>query len=324
MDLENRHHQDEVGARLIRMAAECKELAQQRGEATIDAEEAPMPVRSAAEEEGQSPREGEGGASSEEEGDFGAHRESQESLMASPSGHPGDTVIIFDWDDTLLPTWFVTEVVSPCLPDLSAEDSVPADSDFAQCLIKHAHMVRETLKAARRIARVGIVTLAQRPWVKSSASKYLLDKNFMKFLKELEIPVVYARECIQRPIVSMAQVEEGVNVFTVAKQQAMLKVLRRLSGTSSSWRNVLSIGDSQIERDAMTDIMWCHEAFADVMPHCKTVKLMQDPTVEQLGAQLLLLGMWLPAMARFDEDFEITMDDSEETLMQLQQRFMEQ
>mmetsp|Transcript_8044 Transcript_8044/g.15230 ORF Transcript_8044/g.15230 Transcript_8044/m.15230 type:complete len:83 (-) Transcript_8044:95-343(-) len=56
-------------------------------------------------------------------------------------------------------------------------------------------------------------------------------------------------------------------------------------------------------------------------PRCKTVKLMEEPSVEQLGAELLLLGMWLQSMVAHEEDFDVVMDDSEETMLRMHEQF---
>merc|ERR1712241_112140 len=119
----------------------------------------------------------------------------------------GDTVFIFDWDDTLFPTWFVSEVVMPCLPPGAAKSdvSLPEDSPFYEALAKHGRTVRSLLTSARAIGRVGLVTLAQRPWVLSSAHRFLPGVDFKQILKDLDIPVIYARECLRRPMISQAK-----------------------------------------------------------------------------------------------------------------------
>jgi len=232
-----------------------------------------------------------------------------------------DTVIIFDWDDTLFPTWYISEVIIPCLPPGVSEDScLQPDSPFRETMVKHADTMRSMLIAARAIGRVGIVTLSMRPWVFSSAARYLPSIDLEAFLTELQIPIMYARECIRKPFVSMAQVEEGVNVLTIAKQAAMQKALKKLYG-KREWKNVISIGDSIVERDAITEVLWSHGAHLANPPCCKTVKLMEEPSVEQLGAELTLLGMWLRSMASFNGDFDVNMDDSEESMVRMHERF---
>lgn len=234
---------------------------------------------------------------------------------------PSDTVILFDWDDTLFPTWFVSEVVLPCLP--KGEDTeLPAESPFHEPLRRHAETIRHILLTAKAAGRVGIVTLSQRPWVESSANRFLPDLRWQELVEELRIPVIYARECLAKHVASRAQVEEGVCLFTMAKQEAFKKVLRKLYGKGAAWTNVLSIGDSIIERDAIIEVLWSHAQYhGDTETSCKTVKLMEEPTVDQLNAELLLLGMWLEKMAFHGEDFEIVLDGSEENMVRINNQF---
>jgi len=232
-----------------------------------------------------------------------------------------DTVVIFDWDDTLFPTWFVSEVVVPCLPtNVAADSTLPEDSPFTEALLEHANTVKLLLTNARAIGRVGIVTLAQRPWVLRSARRFWPGFEFEEILKELEIPIIYARECLRKPMISQAKEEEGVNIFTIAKQAAMLKALKKLYG-KRPWLNVISIGDSIVERDAITELLWGRDQETDRTPRCKTVKLMEEPSVEQLRAELMLLGMWLRSMASHAEDFDVVMDDSEQMMLKMHERF---
>lgn len=257
---------------------------------------------------------------------------SMDNLPPSLGMSMSDTVIIFDWDDTLFPTWFITEVVLPCMPperedghkkSRSKNDQpIPWDSPFAEALRQHAITLRDLLITACSIGRVGIVTLSQRPWVTSSARRYLLGVDFDALLKELRIPIIYARESIKRQVVCIAEVEEGVNVFAVAKQRAMQKALKKLYGKGSPWRNIISVGDANHERDAIKELLWGIDLpLQERPPCCKTVKLMEEPSAEQLGAELLLLGMWLKSMVEHEEDFDIVMDDSEETMLRMHEQF---
>merc|ERR1711972_850456 len=210
----------------------------------------------------------------------------------------------------------------PCLPDEAGcknLPSVPADSAFHEALARLAETVQALLRAARALGRVGIVTLSSRPWVLTS-SKYLPGINFEQLLKELEIPVVYARECVPMRNISKAEVEEGVSVYTIMKRAAMVKVLKKLY-RKNPWRNIISIGDSTIERDALKELLWSHEQDSDSLTPCKTVKLMEEPSCEQLTAELLLLRLWLPAMVLHREDFDVTMDGTEEEMTKFDFQF---
>lgn len=229
------------------------------------------------------------------------------------SGAPGpeDAVVIFDWDDTLFPTWFLQEAVLPTLANSNPREAVlPRDSAFYETLAAHAGAVRAVLTVARAVARVAIVTLAMRPWVLTSSDRFLPGLDLSELLSRLEIPVYYAREHVKRPDACLAQVEEGVDVFTVAKRATMLKCLRKLYGRRCARMNVLSVGDSAAEKDAIKEVIWA--ACENDAALCKTVKFIYQPTLQQLGDQLQLLVMWIRRMAWHGEDFDLSMDDPDD------------
>uniref|UniRef100_A0A7S4QQ33 Uncharacterized protein n=1 Tax=Alexandrium monilatum TaxID=311494 RepID=A0A7S4QQ33_9DINO len=237
---------------------------------------------------------------------------------ANPAGASRDNVIIiFDWDDTLLPTWWVQEMVNPYLPPGSKEAKLPSDSPHYDSLAAHASSLKAMLMLARAVAQVAIVTLAVRPWVFTSAERFLPGIDLPELLRELGIPIFYAREHVKQPDACLAQVEEGVDIFTVAKRATMMKCLRKLSRKWKRARmNVISIGDSLAEKDAIKEVLWaaCEQPGLEDAPAplCKTVKFVYQPTLHQLRDELQLLAMWLRRMASHDEDFDISMEEPED------------
>lgn len=235
-----------------------------------------------------------------------------QSPIARGEASPNGTVIIFDWDDTLFPTWFIQDVGLPCM-SADSEVAIAADSPYREALATHASTLRAALLAARAVAQVAIVTLALRPWVLTSSERFMPGLNFGEFLQRLGIPVYYAREHVKRPDACLAQVEEGVDVFTVAKRATMMKVLRKLYGKRPRVMNVVCIGDSLAERDAIKEVLWAwceqpkSEGVLDVSL-CKTVKFIHQPSLKQLGDQLHLLAMWLNGMESHAEDFDLNME----------------
>lgn len=99
-------------------------------------------------------------------------------------------VVIFDWDDTLFPTWFITEVLDPCRGNRKWERLAEEDS-FYVWMMDFEETMKDLLVAASQVAHVGIVTLSARGWVENSARKYLpiLGDNFMQFLDDNGIAV---------------------------------------------------------------------------------------------------------------------------------------
>lgn len=233
---------------------------------------------------------------------------------------PQHTLIIFDWDDTLFPTWFLLEVLLACIPQGCQASQFIETSEWFEVLSAHAQAIRQVLSCAKAMGQVAIVTLSKRPWVDSSG-RYLPGLDITALLKELEIPVVYARECLKRHRLSMAQEEEGVDVCVAMKCSAMDKLLTHIYG-KRPWKNIISIGDSLVERDAVKDVIWNWAQKVGVDACCKTAKLMNEPSVEQLTAELLLVSSWLQKMVRHEEDFDIDMDHSDETMLMMHEQFV--
>lgn len=216
-------------------------------------------------------------------------------------------VAIFDWDDTLFPTRHVTEVVKAVH---TKDGPLPAESPFYAELKAHAQVVEAILLAAREVVgRVSIVTLARRPWVETSASWYLPGVDFEKLMQDLEIEVFYAREHITRPHIYNAQLEEGVDMFVIAKRNAMLRCLRKLYGAKAKSMHVICVGDSTVEHLAIKEVLWCCPQEAG--SYCKTIKLMSDPSVQNLTEELQVLTSWLQQIVVCVKDFDISFESED-------------
>jgi len=87
--------------------------------------------------------------------------------------------------------------------------------------------------------------------------------------------------------------------------------LRRALGGMRSWKNIISIGDSDAERLALQDAVFHHK-----QPdkngrwkecRCKTVRFLDEPDLGQLTEQINTLRELLPALARHDGDVDLDM-----------------
>uniref|UniRef100_A0A7S4RIE9 Uncharacterized protein n=1 Tax=Alexandrium monilatum TaxID=311494 RepID=A0A7S4RIE9_9DINO len=74
-----------------------------------------------------------------------------------------------------------------------------------------------------------------------------------------------------------------------------------------SWKNVVSIGDSVFERDATQQVVMKRPC-AKKRCRAKTVKMFDDPTIEELIAQVRLLDELLGALVKYDGDLNIEID----------------
>jgi len=216
-------------------------------------------------------------------------------------------VMIFDWDDTLLPTTFCEGL--PPIPNSAAVRS--SHLPFFVALRRHAQNVERVLRAARSVACVSIVTLSKRPWVMQSAERWLLGLDFPALVRELDITVYYANEHTGRPDVPPACLAQD---YTAWKRNAMAKCLTDWYATGVLGKarlNVTSIGDGLFEQQALKDLLkaWGQTGLLAQSPLCKTLKLMDHPTLSQLSDQLQRLCPGLGCMAHQDNPFDLCIDD---------------
>lgn len=238
-----------------------------------------------------------------------------------------ETLLIFDWDDTLCPTSHVRadpllslDEVAPCFRRLPGEASWEGEREFSEMralLEQHADTVRELLVLASGVGRVQIVTLAQPEWVEDSIRHFM--PSLAGLIEELDIQVIHARSA-NTPSCQRASLNEGKDLGQILKTQAIAWAARHFYGTgrdgcrARSWKNVLSIGDSDVERLALQDVIF-RRVQTDGEGNwrecrCKTLKLLEEPTLEQLTGQLQSLTSWLIDIAHYDGDVDVDLGEA--------------
>lgn len=228
--------------------------------------------------------------------------------------------VIFDWDDTLLPTSFFKDMPKT-MPNYVG---LPLDRcPFYGALIAHAELVREVLAAAASESQVCIVTLSARPWVHQSADAYLPGLNIEQLLEELDIPIYYACEYLPPPS-EMPRPNGEECLSTLCKRNAMTECLMRLqlppgavSGAGAAAvaahdtrPAVMSVGDSVAEQQALKDVCSKGGHFAAQRLTCKTVKLIDKPTLVELGDELRFLTRHMPKLTSQCQDFDLWIDSN--------------
>lgn len=198
-------------------------------------------------------------------------------------------VIIFDWDDTLFPTSWLRA----CTRGRSATAKLPLVQ-----LKEHARLIEDTLRSARAVAKVAIVTLAKRGWVSNVSREYLPGLDVESLFAELAIEVHYARE---EPCPGAFDAGE----YETLKRSAMQRVLMQHCTQNDGCQSALSIGDDTIEEEAMQGLdIRCFDKFSQC-PVRKTLKFMDDPSLPQLGEELRRLCPLLKPLARRARGFKI-------------------
>lgn len=233
-------------------------------------------------------------------------------------------LIIWDWDDTLFPTTWVRN-------DLSLDPKLKLDEQkgFPQAMMfvvkerlkKCAEHVTNILRASVKYGRVAIVTLAKDRWVAESCENFLPEVGAL--LEELKIELIYADTGCKLEEIPK-QIAAAKQFFGKMKAKAITTSLLEDTG-SEPLRNILSIGDSEIERTATLQAAeeylqrlgggdaetpaGCQQRPEAPKVFVKTFKLIEQPTIEEFQGQMKLLEDWFPRMVELEESFDLQLDE---------------
>jgi len=228
----------------------------------------------------------------------GSTTETQKRMTSS------ETLIFLDWDDTLCP--------STCLHSHVLEDK-KTDDALAASLLAHQTLVIGLLRLAAELGHVVIMTMADKAWVKCSSSK--LMPEVAEVLKELDIEVVSARERCASWLLRFA-ISDDRDPSQYLKTKAMKRVIKKTFGDLSKTSkhaevgpNIISIGDSWAERLALQDLCWTGQGVHGKVCQCKTLLMLEDPSLEQISNELRVVTAVLPAVVHFASDIDVDLDE---------------
>jgi hypothetical protein len=211
------------------------------------------------------------------------------STSTSPSTPCPDTVIIFDWDDTLLASSFLSSRGYRLDSDM---EKTSEHEQVEQQLKELESAVTSLLTMALSYGAVHVVTNAETGWVQLSAQKFM--------------PGLV-------PLLSKVNILSARSTFEPAHPDSPLKwkffaFQDKLSNHYSSSdyksggakKNVISFGDSHVEREAV-------RAVTRSMPatRCKSVKFAERPSTEQLRRQLELVTNCFHYIHHHDGDLDL-------------------
>jgi len=196
-----------------------------------------------------------------------------------------ETIMIFDWDDTVLPSfWVLSEGLR-----LDA-DSVPSPACQEQ-LADLARFAAKTLSIAKKLGTVVLVTNAERGWIELSCLKFLPALH-----PSLEsVKIISARSDYESPT-NASPFDWKLKAFTREIERVLL------SGPCSR-RNVLSIGDSAHEREALINA-------TATIPNCRTksLKFVERPTIDQLCKEHLLMSSCLERVVHHEGNLDLSIN----------------
>lgn len=224
------------------------------------------------------------------------------------------SVIIFDWDDTLLASTFLSG------EGYRLDSTDPLPEELYQQFRQLETAVIAILTTALQYGLVRIITNAETGWVQMSAEKWL--PGVLPLLKRMQ--VVSARSTYEGQFPTHQYhnaanrwkkkqlsflwkhscFEEQIRqAFELHKTGADLGVLSEADTNSATPRcikNVLSFGDSQAEREAVHNVTrnlkWTLT---------KSVKFHERPTPEQLTRQIELVQNCFQTICSANEDMDL-------------------
>lgn len=195
---------------------------------------------------------------------------------------PEETIIIFDWDDTICPTTALNE-----------DHDLTVGCESMQALVKQAKL---TLEKAREVAaEVVIVTNGTAGWVESSCENYL--PGLRPILDMLEF--ASARSAWE-PM--------GVTTPTGWKAAAFEEIIRRFYSRywRQSWKNVIVIGDACYEHEALAQVASLAPQGPSKRCRAKSIRFASQPSVELLTLELQMLCESFDDIVLHDDNLEFS------------------
>lgn len=183
------------------------------------------------------------------------------------------TQIVFDWDDTLLHSSWLSDAgyKLPC--------TTPLPQSISEDCAKLTKMVIRLIKRAKKYARVMIITAADNWWVKACMEKFMPE--LVPYMNGIDV-------------ISARKYQKAYTSSIDWKRATFRDELHK-----DYLRNILSIGDGIPEQEAMRSL-GCP---AGVLT--KIVKLLPEPKVEVLIAQLENVIYALPDLLNSGQNLDL-------------------
>jgi hypothetical protein len=202
---------------------------------------------------------------------FGA-KDRERPPVSSTSSHR--TLIIFDYDDTILPTSFLSKHGFKL-------DSPPPAGELKKSLDEYSLQVNRTLREAMKRGHVLIVTNAETGWIQLTVEKFMpLSCSTIREFQHISARSIFEPTGILTPI---AWKESAFRLVVEEYLEAMGAVPVSKRKASSVTCQVISLGDSAHEREAVLKV--CEE-FKIIS---KSLKFMERPDLDALLKQHQLI-----------------------------------
>jgi hypothetical protein len=205
----------------------------------------------------------------------------EEDLSAPPPNPNQSTVIIFDWDDTLLASSFLHT------RGYRLDTNMPPNEEVDSNLKLLEASIVSVITLALKYGEVNIITNAETGWVQLSAQKFL--PGVVPLLSK--VTVISARSTYE------AQHPDAPLKW---KFHAFQDRLSPLFSETKTNKHVISFGDSHVEREAVRAV-----TRGVVNTRTKSVKFAERPSMEQLRRQIELVTSCFQYIYTHDGDLDL-------------------
>lgn len=200
-------------------------------------------------------------------------------------------LIVFDYDDTLFPTTFLAQRGYRL-------DGPRASSEIESLLDDYSTVVECTLLEAERHGRVVILTNAESGWISLTSQKFM--PRLAKVLDRY--PAISARSTYE-PLGVVGPFNWKLKAF-----QALLSEYSAIM-KATCIRNIVSLGDSLHERDAVQQASSSFERF-----FCKSIKLIERPDITELMRQHQLIQDCFTQVISHDGTLDLCVQNQDEVV----------
>lgn len=192
------------------------------------------------------------------------------------------TVIIFDWDDTLLASSFLSA------KGYRLDNAMTRCPEVDEQLKLLEKSVVSVITQALQHGEVHVITNAETGWVQLSAKKFI--PGVLPILEQVKI--VSARSTYEKQ-----HPEAPLKWKECAFQD---NLAQHFSEYDPSVKNIISFGDSHVEREAVRNVSKC---FSNAKT--KSVKFAERPSMEQLRRQIDLITNCFQYIYSYDGDLDL-------------------
>lgn len=190
-------------------------------------------------------------------------------------------IIVFDWDDTLLASTFLSS------KGYRLDTDRALLLDIEKSLQELEASIITVLNTALQHGEVHIITNAETGWVELSAAKFI--PSVVPLLNR--VTIISARSTFE---------SQYPGSPLRWKYYAFQEKLSPHLSESKKYKNIISFGDSHVEREAVRAVT---RGYANT--RCKSIKFAERPTVDHLKRQLELVTNCFQYIFQHEGDLDL-------------------